>query len=44
MRKQLFALLFLISLLLPGAAFGQQAVKLTVAEKQMAEGITAAER
>src|SRR5215218_950208 len=43
MRKQLFVLLFTISLLVPGAAFGQQAVKLTTAERQMAEGITAAQ-
>ncbi|MEP7211950.1 MAG: M28 family peptidase [Acidobacteriota bacterium] len=43
MRKQLVAFLFTISLLLPGAAFGQQAVRITPAEKQMAEGITAAQ-
>ena len=40
MRKKLFAFLFVFSLLLPSAALGQ-AVKITPAEQQMADGITA---
>ena len=43
MRKQLLAFLFTFSLLLPVAVLGQQAVRITPAERQMAEGITAAQ-
>ncbi|HMJ08066.1 MAG TPA: M28 family peptidase, partial [Pyrinomonadaceae bacterium] len=44
MKKQLFVFLFTISLLMPGAAFGQKAaVKVTPAERKMAEEITAAQ-
>ncbi len=41
MRKQLFALLFTISLLIPVTGLAQSAVKITPAERQMAEAITA---
>jgi hypothetical protein len=40
MRKQLFALLFTVLLLVPGG-YAQTAVKITTAERQMAEAITA---
>lgn len=43
MKKQLYAFLLAISLLLPGAAFGQRAVKITQAERLAAETITAAQ-
>lgn len=42
MRKQLFAILLSITLVLPGAVFGQQ-VRITAGERRMAEGVTAAQ-
>jgi Predicted aminopeptidases len=41
MRKNLFAFLLLLALILPTAALGQVAVKITPAERKMAEFITA---
>jgi hypothetical protein len=41
MRKNLFALILAIGLLLPTLAIGQTAVKITPQEKKIAEGITA---
>lgn len=41
MRKQLFALLLTISLLVPAAAVAQSAVKISPAERRMAEAVTA---
>ncbi len=41
MRKNLFAILLIITLLLPSSAFAQTAVKITAKEKQLAEMITA---
>ncbi len=44
MKKQFIAILFTISLLAPAASFAQQtAVRITPAERKMAEGITAAQ-
>ncbi|MGB7070809.1 MAG: M20/M25/M40 family metallo-hydrolase, partial [Pyrinomonadaceae bacterium] len=41
MKKQLFAFLFIFTLLLPVAAFGQASVKISSSEKKMAAAITA---
>ncbi len=43
MRKQFFALLLLSAMLVPTAAFGQVSVKITKAERQLAEGVTASQ-
>lgn len=43
MRKNIFAFLLTISLLIPSAAFGQQTVKISSAERKMADAITAAQ-
>lgn len=41
MKKNFFALLLTITLLLPSAAFGQQAVRITPVERRIASSITA---
>ena len=41
MKKTFFSSLMISALLMPAAAFGQVAVKITPAEKKMAEEITA---
>jgi hypothetical protein len=41
MRKHLISLLLLAAFLMPSAAFGQQAVKITPEEKRTVEGVTA---
>ncbi|CAN5507961.1 hypothetical protein BH18ACI3_BH18ACI3_01810 [soil metagenome] len=43
MKKNLFEFLLTFTLLIPSAAFGQQAVRITPAERRMAAAITAAQ-
>ena len=43
MRKNFFAFLLAITLLVPSAAFAQQTVKISAAERKMADAVTAAQ-
>ena len=43
MKRHFLASIFTLALLLPTLAFGQQAVRITPAERKMAEAITASQ-